>query len=160
MRQCKNQRKRMDKWKIRAFCYGTAWFLVVVLFFWGNWLLHGGSKPGFFLNNCIAHDFFKIYCPGCGGTRAFLCLIQGNVKKALLYNPFLVYLSGIFGWYLGIEGIWLFQKIKGKRQRTKGFRLRTWMAGAGLFLFFGYCLIRNGAWMIFGIDWTGDFLVR
>lgn len=48
---------------------------------------------------CIFRSVLKLYCPGCGGTRATYELLHGNVLKAFRYNslyilsiPFIIYL--------------------------------------------------------------------
>jgi hypothetical protein len=38
---------------------------------------------------CIFTMITKIYCPGCGTTRAFKALADFNLSGAFLYNPFL-----------------------------------------------------------------------
>jgi len=38
---------------------------------------------------CILNEKLNLYCPGCGGTRAFYALIDGDFADAFLYNPFL-----------------------------------------------------------------------
>lgn len=37
--------------------------------------------------NCVFKKFFKITCPGCGMTRAYLSLFKGDIKSAFYYNP-------------------------------------------------------------------------
>lgn len=56
----------------------------------------------FFIFNikiCPMQLLFSIPCPGCGLTRSFICLLQGDVKQSLYYNILgLVFvLSGIIG---------------------------------------------------------------
>jgi hypothetical protein len=38
---------------------------------------------------CILNEKLDMYCPGCGGTRAFYAFIDGDFVNAFLYNPFL-----------------------------------------------------------------------
>jgi len=38
---------------------------------------------------CSLNEKLGLYCPGCGGTRAWRALIDGNFVDAFLYNPFL-----------------------------------------------------------------------
>jgi len=38
---------------------------------------------------CSWRLMFGIYCPGCGTTRAYKALMDGNFVDAFLYNPFL-----------------------------------------------------------------------
>ena len=37
---------------------------------------------------CQLHELTGLHCPGCGGTRAFEALAQGDVLLALRMNPF------------------------------------------------------------------------
>lgn len=44
-----------------------------------------------FLRVCSMRTLFGIPCPGCGGTRAIVCLFTGRVFSAIYYNAFVVY---------------------------------------------------------------------
>ncbi len=35
---------------------------------------------------CLFRNIFHIPCPSCGLTRAFICIISGNLKEAFYYN--------------------------------------------------------------------------
>lgn len=35
---------------------------------------------------CPVNTFWHIYCPGCGGTRCFYALLNGDIAKALKCN--------------------------------------------------------------------------
>lgn len=50
-----------------------------------------GALPVF----CPFELLTGIPCPGCGMTRAILCLIAGNPSDALLYNPFSFFLIAL-----------------------------------------------------------------
>ncbi len=39
---------------------------------------------------CVYRYFFNVPCPGCGMTRAFICLLKFDFKGALEYN-FMIY---------------------------------------------------------------------
>ena len=41
---------------------------------------------------CAFHMATGLYCPGCGGTRAFQALFSGHVLKAIYYHP-----AGMYG---------------------------------------------------------------
>lgn len=43
------------------------------------------------INGCMFRQVLHIYCPGCGGTRAVLALLQGKILTALFYHPAAVY---------------------------------------------------------------------
>ena len=66
------------------------------------------------LPNCFIYEKFKIYCIGCGATRAVYSLLEGNILKSIYYNPFVLYLIIIDTWYLITEGISLIFKWKNK----------------------------------------------
>lgn len=36
---------------------------------------------------CALRAMTGLYCPGCGGTRAFLFFLHGQLGKSLYYNP-------------------------------------------------------------------------
>lgn len=40
---------------------------------------------------CVFHLITGLYCPGCGGTRALLYLIHGQVLQSFIYHPLVLY---------------------------------------------------------------------
>ncbi len=42
-------------------------------------------------DGCFVRQFFGVYCPGCGGTRAVIALLHGNILASLLYHPIVMY---------------------------------------------------------------------
>lgn len=42
---------------------------------------------------CLFHVVTGAYCPGCGGTRAFLALLQGRVIDSIRLNPLILYMA-------------------------------------------------------------------
>ena len=63
---------------------------------------------------CILYEKTEIYCLGCGATRAVYSLISGDILKSIYYNPFILYIITIDGWYLITESISKILKKKNK----------------------------------------------
>lgn len=40
---------------------------------------------------CTFHRITGLSCPGCGGTRAFISFLHGDIRKCLYYYPPLLY---------------------------------------------------------------------
>lgn len=59
-----------------------------------------GADPGRFLLPCLFHEITGLYCPGCGGTRAFVKLMQGDIHASLHYHPIVLYGSVLYVWYM------------------------------------------------------------
>lgn len=66
---------------------------------------------------CTFYDVTGYYCPGCGGTRAVMAMLQGKIWTSIYYHPFVVYMTV---YYILFEGshtldILTHGKIKGIR---------------------------------------------
>lgn len=53
----------------------------------------------FHFTSCISKLLIGIPCPGCGITRAFLCLIKFDFKGVVYYNP-LIFIVPIICWII------------------------------------------------------------
>lgn len=96
---------------------------------------------------CIFHTIFGLYCPGCGGTRAVLALLKGNILQSLWYHPVVVYSAGLYGWYLISNTIeWI---SKGKLPIGSGYH--RWYGIAAVVLIIVNCLLRNLLLLVFHI---------
>lgn len=42
---------------------------------------------------CLFHIITGLYCPGCGGTRAAILLLNGRIIESIYYNPLILYLA-------------------------------------------------------------------
>ena len=40
---------------------------------------------------CYFHQLTGLYCPGCGGTRAWIALLHGHFLHSLVYHPVVLY---------------------------------------------------------------------
>lgn len=50
---------------------------------------------------CIFYEATGLHCPGCGGIRATLSLLRGDIASAVYYNPVVVALYAVLAvWYL------------------------------------------------------------
>lgn len=48
---------------------------------------------------CVFHEFTGLLCPGCGMTRAFIAISNGNFLQAIYYNFLIIFLIPIFSIY-------------------------------------------------------------
>lgn len=103
---------------------------------------------------CFFKEVTHFYCPACGGTRSVIALLHGNIQRAFLCNPTVVYTVVLFLWcMIG----YLIKKITGKEKRIM--KPRLWMLIIGCILFFGFAVIRNIMVYQFGYDYLGDLII-
>ena len=92
-----------------------------------------------------------LYCPGCGGTRALIALLEGDLLQSLRYNPI------TFLFLLDVFLMMLFSVIK---KVTNGRHSFIWfrLIYNIVFLLFivGYFIWRNYMWVVLGVDLLGD----
>ncbi len=55
---------------------------------------------------CFFYNIFKIPCPGCGITRAFISLSHLEIYKAINYNPSVIIVFPILAYH------WLINLVK------------------------------------------------
>lgn len=95
---------------------------------------------------CIFYNLTGYYCPGCGGTRAILSFLHGDIIKSLLYNAFSTYLFLVTIIFMGSHT--LFYLTKGK---IKGLKYRPWFLYVGLAILLLQWLIKNSLVFFFSI---------
>ncbi len=107
---------------------------------------------GLFAGECYFRTHFHIYCPGCGGTRAAIALLQGNLIQSIKYNP----ITLLFLVDVSLMAIFDFAQFlsKGKYVFTR-FRLIYNI----VFLIFivSYSILRNFFLLVHGIDLLGNY---
>lgn len=52
------------------------------------------------LDPCVLYTFFKVPCPGCGGTRALQYLLQGRIGDSFLAHPLVLYAAGAYLYFM------------------------------------------------------------
>ena len=104
-----------------------------------------GSSP-----HCLLHDLLHLYCPFCGGTRAFFALLRFDLLAALRFNAAAV-LAVLFALALDVRALVLLCKGSEKPLLPRG----CWRVAVGYFWLYG--LLLNTA-MLFGLDPIGDLV--
>ncbi len=99
---------------------------------------------------CFLHDFFFLYCPVCGGTRAVSALFRLDIVGALSYNAFVTALL----LYLLVIDIFAWVRYFQRKSRLFCIPRRVWIVWLVSFVLF--FLLRNYLMIWHGIDFTGD----
>ena len=59
---------------------------------------------------CLLHSLTSLYCPGCGGTRAFIAFTHGQMLKSIYYHPLVLYTVICLVWILLKQAIRIISK--------------------------------------------------
>lgn len=98
---------------------------------------------------CIMRSMLGLYCPGCGGTRAFLFLIHGQILKSLFYHPVVAYAVAFLILYMGSQTI---MRLTKQKVSALHFRIGYCYIGVvilvGNFLWKNYYVIIKGIYLI------------
>lgn len=95
---------------------------------------------------CFFSTVIGIYCPGCGGTRAFIAMLHGDFMKALWYHPLIPYLAVIYCGFMLTQGL---NRLGFKRIRP--WKFHYWYLWGGLILLIVNFILKNVLRLGFGI---------
>ena len=104
-------------------------------------------------SGCYVRDHFHLYCPGCGGTRAAIALLKGQLIKSFIYNPYPLFICVL------VVRIWctlLYDSfIAGKYRRliTPLSHTEIWVL---IFLSLILFIVRNALLLYLHVDIIGD----
>lgn len=102
--------------------------------------------------DCIIRKKFHIYCPGCGGTRAIMQLLQLHIFKSIFYNPIpLCLIICVFLIFCSKR----LEKISNNQLLYIKIRLKY--EKMFFVIIFLNCIIKNFALIILRIDLLGNF---
>ena len=91
-----NQKTNTDEknlYIIGWICIGIISLILLAYRIWPKWFQ-------MMFPACVFYRLTGWYCPGCGGTRAVLNLLRGNILKSFFYHPFVPYTVAIGGWFM------------------------------------------------------------
>jgi hypothetical protein len=81
-------------------------------FYYAGWCVMGLILIYWFVKSVFHFDLVRLiplcsfyigtgyYCPGCGGTRAVLALLRGEILRSLFYHPVVPYAALVAGWFM------------------------------------------------------------
>lgn len=102
---------------------------------------------------CYIRIHYKLYCPGCGGTRAFLAITHGHIIKSLYYNPI------IFLLIIDIFAMNILSFIDKKNSGSCKILHYKIKYNIILLILWGiYFIVRNFLLLVMKIDILGDFI--
>ncbi|MDL2301275.1 DUF2752 domain-containing protein [Lachnospiraceae bacterium OttesenSCG-928-D06] len=129
-----NQRE----YQTERFLYKLGWVsLAILIVFYNFWL---------FLSNhhliptlpCVWVKFFGIYCPGCGGTRAFRALLSGAFLQSFFYHPLVIYSAFFIVLFMGSWSLYYLSK-----GTIKGLKFRPWYLYVSLIILILQWILKN-----------------
>lgn len=135
-----------EKEETALFQIGWALIGILLLLYLGYQLLF----PGIFKKPlpCVFHALLKLYCPGCGGTRAVLALFHGRFLASFLCHPLVPYTAVVCGWFMISQTI----------ERASRHRIKIAMRYRDVYLWIALALVavnfiaKNALLLIWNID--------
>jgi len=95
---------------------------------------------------CFFSSVLGIYCPGCGGTRAFIALLHGHFLMSFWYHPLVLYMVLIGGGFMLTQTL---HRIGIKWIR--GWKFHLWYLYGAIGVVGCNFLIKNALRLIWGI---------
>lgn len=106
----------------------------------------GGLKKYLPAIPCFFSNILGFYCPGCGGTRAVMALLKGQLLKSLWYHPLVPYSVVVGGGFMLTQGL---HRIG--IPFVKGWKYHNWFHWGFVLLFVCNFLIKNALRLVWGI---------
>jgi len=100
--------------------------------------------------HCFMHDVLHLYCPLCGGTRAFMAVFHFDLVTVITYNP-AVFLATLV--FLCFDLRALFLAWRGSERPL----FPRFLLPLAVVWFIGYTVLRN-ILLFFGVDAIGDLV--
>lgn len=98
---------------------------------------------------CALYSLTGYYCPGCGGTRALICLLQGKIITSFLYHPIVPY-AGLPGMWLIISHTLYYIQIKIKSPViTRPLTIKPIFIYIGIVILLLQCIVKNAMLLFF-----------
>ena len=80
--------------KIKFITQNILFLIMIIIWFI---IIKNNIKPTVIYNSkCYFYNELGIFCPGCGGTRAFEMLLYGKLIKSFIYHPVVMYSFLVF----------------------------------------------------------------
>ena len=112
----------------------------------------GASVVFSVIPSCILHDWFHLYCPLCGGTRAVDELLHFHLLESLRFHPLVLVFAVLIGiWYILA---WI-RLIRGKSLIIEIPKPLSISLTVALVAFW---ILRNLLLIVFQIDPVGDLV--
>ena len=96
---------------------------------------------------CLMRTVLGLYCPGCGGTRAVILLLEGHPIRSFFYHPVVLYAAVLGGWYLISNPT----ACLPRGRRPRGSRYHHWYGIGAAVLVASNWVIRNFLLLVFHI---------
>ncbi len=103
---------------------------------------------------CVFKRNMNLYCPGCGGSRSLVALLELDIIKSFIYYPALP-LALVLIIDIDIRAVLSF--IKDSSTPLDGFRLNS-LISIPVVIFLNF-IIKNLLLLFCGIDVLGDILI-
>jgi len=103
-------------------------------------------------SGCVMVRVLRLYCPGCGGTRAVSHLMGLRLKQAFFCHPPLLFALGILLWYDALGILTFITKNPAYLDKIRFRPWIFWLVGLGIFF-----VARNIA-LFYGYDYLGDII--
>jgi len=87
---------------------------------------------------CVFWKLLGVYCPGCGGTRAVLALLQGKFLLSLWYHPIVMYTVVMFGGFMLTNTLERLHIL-----RIKGWKFHEWHLYVALVVIIVNWILKN-----------------
>lgn len=105
----KDRFKESKKWKkpedevlqkkMDAYLFIFGWASILIVFLYSILSKITGFHVTKYEPQCAFHILTGYYCPGCGGTRSVILLLEGHLIRSFIYYPLVLYtviVGGVF----------------------------------------------------------------